>query len=59
MGRKPLKKAHHNIFVLLKTEEEIEDMKCIYYIQGKPILALNEKIANEIYMRNYNKSTEE
>ena len=62
MGHKPYaKKSTPSIFQsrFPLSEEEIEDMKHIYIINGVPILALNEKIANEIYMRNYNKPKEE
>lgn len=52
MGKKYKKNTRRQLIKLF-SEEEIEDMKRIYYIHGKPILALDEKVANEIYMRNY------
>lgn len=54
MGRKPFKKTR----ISLKSEEEIEDMKNPYWINGKLIYALNEEIAKEIYNHNFSKLEE-
>lgn len=56
MGRVPFKKKnkHNNFLVFPKTEEDIEDMKHIYFINGALILTLNKNIAGEIYNRLYN-----
>ena len=53
MGRKPFKKSRKTRIYF--TEEEIEDMKNPYWINGKLIYALNEEIAKEIYNRNFSK----